>query len=90
MFEGKSQTNKILSSPFASQSQKIRGLCREPETSQIKKYMFNHLSHDIESGYQKFDSNVSYCHTASLCQAASLKVYMLLYVVLWCFVIGTL
>ena len=54
------------------------------------KDMFNHLSHDIGSGYQKFDSNVSYCYTASLCQAASLNVYMLLYVVLWCFVIGTL
>ena len=52
--------------------------------------MFHHLSHDIESGYQKFDSSVSYCFTASLCQAASLNVYMWLYVVLWCFVIGTL
>ena len=54
------------------------------------KEMFIHLSHDIESGYQKFDSNVSYCYTASLCQAASLSVYMSLYVVLWCFVIDTL
>ena len=54
------------------------------------KEIFIDLSHDIESGYQKFDSNVSYCYTASLCQAASLNVYMLLYVVLWCFVIGTL
>ena len=52
--------------------------------------MFNHLSHDVKSGYQKFDSNVSYCYTASLCQAACLNVYMSLYVVLWCFVIGTL
>ena len=47
------------------------------------KEMFIHLSHDIESGYQKFDSNVSYCYTASLCQAASLSVNMSLYVVLW-------
>ena len=54
------------------------------------KEIFIDLSHDIESGYQKFDSNVSYCYTASLCQAASLNVYMLLYVVLWCFVIGML
>ena len=46
------------------------------------KEMFNHLSHDTESGYQKFDRNVSYCYTASLCQAASLSVYMSLYVVL--------
>ena len=54
------------------------------------KEMFIHLSHDIESGYQKFDSNVSYCYTASLCQAACLNVSMSLYVVLWCFVIGML
>ena len=52
--------------------------------------MFHYLSHDIESGYQTFNSSVSYCSTASLCQAASLNVYMSLYVVLWCFVIGTL
>ena len=55
-----------------------------------KEINVNHLSHDIESGYQKFYSNVSYCYIASLSQAASLNVYMSLYVVLWCFVIGTL
>ena len=52
--------------------------------------MFNHLSHDVESGYQKFYSNVSDCYIASLSQAASLNVYMSLCVVLWRFVIGTL
>ena len=57
---------------------------------ETNKEMFIHLSHDIESGYQKFDSNISYCYTASQCQAASLSVNMSLYVVLWCFVIDTL